>query len=520
LNNGNSGDWELNSATAAVIGTWRPEAVVLVTDAVQGAGTRDVVANPFSDDEGTKVPIGDYEIGKYIISDADGTPVLLEITAVSGDDVTFAVASNPLAQSDSFVVQHYLPDSPDGQEKEAIAIYNGSVMVKISDIDWNFADGINMAAGYTAQNGSISSSDTVNSAIEKLDGNQQDLISLSGVAQGEIDLGAFTGSVIPDDQTIKQALQALETETEDKADRDLGNLTSPTAINQDLLPLSPNAFDLGASTNRWQDAYFGTANANAVETPQITSANALVIQTDNGNVEVYSESETLDLKSYNQVIAPSLRLYDADESASVGIKAPDILAGNYQLTLPADDGDPGYGLSTDGSGVLSWVEFALKSQVDEIDQNVDDLISLSGVAENSVNFGSFTGVSLADNQNAKQLFQRIEDLLEQMRGVQATGITTAATVDSVPHASVKSAKWLLEVFEEATPANRQAMEVFAATDGSAVDSTIYAKLKTGSNFNLTISVDISGADMRLRAASTTAGVTVTARRIEVVKSVL
>jgi hypothetical protein len=120
----------------------------------------------------------------------------------------------------------------------------------------------------------------------------------------------------------------------------------------------------------------------------------------------------------------------------------------------------------------------------------------------------------------KALFQRIGDLLMQLRGVQVTTITTAATVDSVPHATVKAVKWLVYLFEEATPANAQALEVFATTNGTNVDDTQYAKIKVGANFNYTVTVDISGADMRLRIASTTAGVTATVRRIEVVKTVL
>ena len=369
-NAGNSSDYQLNGATAATIGTWRPESVVVVTNAVQGAGTRDMVASPFSDDEGTAVPIGDYVVGKYVISDADGTPVLLEITAVAGDDVTFAVSGSALVSNDTFVTKHYLPDSPGGQESEAIVNFNGTVMIKIADVNWNFADGINMAAGYAQTNGTVTSADTVNSAIQKLDGNQIDLTTLSGVAQGAVDLGTFTGATIPDASTNKGALQALETAHE------------------------------------------------------------------------------------------------------------------------------------------------------EVDQNVNDLITLSGVAENATSFGTFTGVSLADNQTSKELFQRIEVLLEQMRGVQVAAITAATTVDSVPHATVKACKWLVEAFEDATPANRKAFEIYALNNGTLVDDTSYSLLKVGSNFNLTLSVDISGADMRLRAASSSAGVTVTARRIEVVKSIL
>lgn len=38
-----------------------------------------------------------------------------------------------------------------------------------------------------------------------------DLVTLSGVALGEPDLGTFSGTIIPDDSTIKAALQSLET---------------------------------------------------------------------------------------------------------------------------------------------------------------------------------------------------------------------------------------------------------------------------------------------------------------------
>ncbi len=56
------------------------------------------------------------------------------------------------------------------------------------------------------------------SVVTEIDGNVNDLITLTGVAENETDLGTFTGSTIPDDSTIKGALQALETEVETKID--------------------------------------------------------------------------------------------------------------------------------------------------------------------------------------------------------------------------------------------------------------------------------------------------------------
>lgn len=52
------------------------------------------------------------------------------------------------------------------------------------------------------------------SAHEEVDQNVNDLISLSGVAENSANLGSFSGTTIADAQTIKQALQSLETAVE------------------------------------------------------------------------------------------------------------------------------------------------------------------------------------------------------------------------------------------------------------------------------------------------------------------
>lgn len=50
-----------------------------------------------------------------------------------------------------------------------------------------------------------------------------------------------------------------------------------------------------------------------------------------------------------------VRFSDSDSSNYAALKAPSSLSADYTLTLPADDGTSGQVLSTDGSGVLSWV---------------------------------------------------------------------------------------------------------------------------------------------------------------------
>lgn len=213
-NAGNASDWQLNGSSSATIGKWRPESVVLTTDEAQAPGVRDVVANPFTDDDGTAVALSEYVVGEYIIADSDGTPVLLEITDVTANNVTFAAASSPLVAEDTFVTKFYLPDSPDSQEGRAIVNFNGSVIIKLADIDFGIATGINLSSSYAAAAGNPLASDTVEAAIAKLDGNNDAQDTLLGTAQGDTNLGTFAGSIISDNNTVKGALSELEAEIE------------------------------------------------------------------------------------------------------------------------------------------------------------------------------------------------------------------------------------------------------------------------------------------------------------------
>lgn len=323
-NAGNSTDYVLNGSGNASIGTWRPESIKAVTNDTVSVGTRDLTASPFADDGVPLLTAADFVVGDYIIADADGTPALLQVTAVASPNVTFAAAASPLLANDTFITANYLPD-PAAGESTSIVNFNGTIMLKLSDVDWSIATGINLSGSYVAASGNVAASDTIEAAIAKLDGVNDDQDTLLGTAQGATNLGSWTSPV-------------------------------------DLL---------------------------------------------------FSATSTI-----------------------------------------------------------------------------------------------------------KALFQRIGVLLMELRGVQVTGITTSTAVDAVPVATVRGCKWFVHAFEEATPANRKAFEVYALNNGTLVDDNKTSLLSVGSNFNLTSSVDISGGNMRLMVGSTTAGVTVTARRIEVVKSLL
>lgn len=419
-NAGAPADWSLIGGSQ--IGTWRPEKIRAVTgDTVTAGVARNLTTTPFSDDEGTTLAAGDFTVGEFLIANG----VLLEVTNVSAPNVTFSTPSEApaLAEGDTFVAINYLPDSPDDQEGQAIVTYNGSAIVKIADVDWNFADGISLAAGYAASSGDITSSDTVQSAIEKLDGNNDAQDQVLGTAQGDTDLGTFSGNTISDNNSVKGALQELELAHEE-VDANVDDLITLSGVPE-------NSTDLGTFT--------GSVIAD------------------------------------NQTVKGALQdLENKDE-------AQDLV-------------------------------------ISEIDQNVDDLISLSGVPENSTNLGAFTGygsIFLTATETVKSALQKVVDFIGGLRNIEVTGITTQTEVDAVPVASVGSCKWFLYAFEEATPANVRSMEVFALNDGSTSKEVVTNKLKF-SNFNLEVDTDVSGGNMRLLVTSSTAGVTVRVRRVEVV----
>lgn len=353
-------DWQENGSSAVEVGTWRPEKVRAVTSENVSNGVRDLTASPFSDDEAPLLTAADFAVGEFVITDSNGTPVLREVTAVSAPNITLSnpVSAPVLAEGDTFVAINYLPDTPGDQEAQAIVNYNGSVMVKIADFNWAIATGIDLSGSYSAATGNPAGGDSVEEALQKIDGNVDELTSAVGVAQGDSDMGTYAGAFLNDDESAKQNIQQLETEAEDSR-------------------------------------------------------------------------------------------------------------------------------------------------------------STSGTAIGDTDYGTFTGDILDDNQSAKQLFQKVEDELDQVKMVEVTGVTAATSVDEIPTANYSAAKWLVYAIEEATPANRKAVEVFALNNGTLVDDSVSAVLRVGSNFNVQINVDISGGNMRLRVASSTAGVTVRARRLGV-----
>lgn len=315
-------DWTLNGSSSAVIGTWRGERIRAVTNDTVSAGARNLSTTPFSDDESPLLTAADFVVGDYVIADADGTPALMEVTAVSSPNVTFAAAANPLVANDTFVAINYLPDSPGAMEGQAIVNYNGSLIVKLGDIDWSLATGISLSGSYVAASGNVAANDTVEAAIAKLDGVNDNQDTLFGTAQGATNLGTFTGTIIPDNSTVKAALQSLETEIENGGHTSASAITTITTVDsvlvdnysavkwyvvvsEDATPANKKAFEIFALHN-------GTASADAssVDDDQYS----ILKKGSNFNLSV---SVDLNGTGASQV----MRLRVASTSAGVSVKA-------------------------------------------------------------------------------------------------------------------------------------------------------------------------------------------------------
>ena len=179
------------------------------------------------------------------------------------------------------------------------------------------------------------------------------------------DLGTFTGTTIDNNQSIKAALQALETAIESEASN------RATAIS-DLVDGAPAVLDtlneLAAAIN--DDASFVTTITNLIndnETHIDNVATLTGVAKDSANLGTFTGSTIAD---------------------SSTIKAA-IQALETALELKA-----------------------ASSVVTEIDTNVDDLITLSGVAENASGLGTFTGSTISDASTIKDALQDLETAVE------------------------------------------------------------------------------------------------------------
>jgi len=347
------------------------------------------------------------------------------------------------------------------------------------------ADDLGIKAALQALETAVETKET-QAVVAEINANADDLISLTGVSENTTNLGTFSGSTIDDSVTVKAALQALETAIEAES------AARATAIT-DLVDGAPDALntlnELAAALNDDASAASTLTTAiNANETHIDNMATLTGVAKDSTNFGAFTGSTLTDsstLKSVLQDIETAHEEVDANANDLVSLTG---LAENTTVFSP-NGGDAdftgttlggvdytiksalqalGTKADTNASAITSEAstrasaDTTLTNNLAETDANTDDLVTLSGVAENSANLGTFTGSTIADNQTIKAALQALETEVELKcaTGANVNTLVGSTSADSEP------ANYLFLVVSTADGSIKAINKEFVETEGS------------------------------------------------------
>ena len=276
------------------------------------------------------------------------------------------------------------------------------------------------------------------SALTEVDGNVNDLITLTGISENVSTLGTFTGSTIADDLGIKAALQALETAVETKETQAVVSEINANA--DDLISLtgvSENTTNLGTfSGSTIDDSVTVKAALQALETAiEAESAARATAITD------LVDGAPDALNTLNELAAALNDDASAASTLTTAINANETHIDNMAtLTGVAKDatslGTFSGSTIPDTRTVKSALQ-ELETAHEEVDANANDLISLSGLAENTTVFSptggdaDFTGTTLSGTDlTIKSALQALGTKADANATAISSEATTRATFDT------------------------------------------------------------------------------------------
>lgn len=250
-----------------------------------------------------------------------------------------------------------------------------------------------------------------------------------GVSDGDADLGTFTGSTIADNRDVKEALQDLETKVETKLDASahtkesldvdhIINTLGTGAVNDNMGTFTGSTIADNQTVKQAIQA-LETAVESAEETSAINAVytGALGLSAGDADFGTFSGSiiaDNSDAKEAFQVLETAVES-KLDASA---VPTQASLSVDHIITLSGVAESSDHLGTFTGSAIADneTIKGALQDLEDAIPTkaslDVDHLITLSGVADASDNLGTFTGVTIADNETIKGALQDLETALE------------------------------------------------------------------------------------------------------------
>ena len=287
------------------------------------------------------------------------------------------------------------------------------------------------------------------------------LITLSGMASSSDNLGTFTGSTISDSRTIKQALQELETKVEAEAgEAKIANVVEDTTPQlggnldvQDFTLSSSGSGVIGLHDNTVIDGTLLanstlTVNGNATFAHNVAITGQLLVNGSNTIINATTVSVDDPIMMLGGDTAPSsddnkdrgvLMRYHTGSAADMAFMGYDDSEGLFRMmtgatatgevvsgndaslkiagltatgTVNADaievQGTALHAVATSGS----YNDLGDKPSISD-GTTQSNLVLLTGIAGNSVNFGSnFTGSTIADNSTILEAIQALETKAE------------------------------------------------------------------------------------------------------------
>ena len=197
-----------------------------------------------------------------------------QITANTGiDDISQAGDTDITTPSAGQLLIYDGTDSWDNVTLSGGATINSSGIVTLA----NGSVIGQLLTGFSAANGTVSATDTIVNAFNKLAGNQIDLTTLTGLSQGATDFGSFAGTTISNGLTLKDILSELEAAIEAN---DASDITDAYASFTDGSTTSNSS---GSDTFKFRSA--NNAITLAVQNDDVTHGDNLLLTFNVGNVD-------------------------------------------------------------------------------------------------------------------------------------------------------------------------------------------------------------------------------------------